>query len=466
MLLARVNHFHLLLLLHLTTPTSTTTTSAAPFTITHNGPAILPTLSGTTTTPVFRLPMSFDLNRLRADYISATKDWDWSKDCDSGHSRPLLSESQISNIIPFGFPFHTPAPRENFLQECCPYFTSIYDYFKGKTQVVAMRLLQRRPLTAYVMHSDDDLNSAAENVRRFQIPIHGEQLSGLLLTLAHNSMLPVIAQRGENYQNDNPLLGTVHHYPPDGMHKVLQWWRKNNHTNSTNARSSSTSTTVRGGGDHGYTHELMALAKHVTDFSELGAVYRLTPGYLHHFDTRTKHTIVNLSPFNRVTLAIDVIMNDELARSGMAMHDDASMLKERQRRDNVMLDAARTLRRKFGRVGTIKIDSPRSGVVVGEEIDVDMSVSFKSTVEYDTYKVWCGKTVQASALQLAQGDCRVVLYVGEQLVEERKTVETIKMDLRRIVDGTVLRLKVKIFCSDGVLLMESDQLVLHVHSRQ
>ena len=60
---------------------------------------------------------------------------------------------------------------------------SIYKYFSERTDVIAMRLLKRKSLTAYSLHSDDDLDALGGDIKRFQIPILNADLSGLLLTL-------------------------------------------------------------------------------------------------------------------------------------------------------------------------------------------------------------------------------------------------------------------------------------------
>ena len=424
----------LLLLLQFSPSTPTLPFQTMPGTTT-----ILNTLSGTPTTPVFRLPWSFDLARLHTDLAAATLDWDWNSKEAKGHSMPLLSASQVPLTVGFPLPFHVPTPVEGFLQECCPYFFSIFEFFNEKTQVVSMRLLKRSPLTAYVLHSDNDLDAAGNNVKRFQIPILNQDLSGLLLTSLHGSILPIVAARGEKYNETNPLLNAMEHYPAKGRHKIPQWYGKN------------------------YTNELLKLTRHVNDFVELGAAYRLTTGYMHHFDTRTLHTIVNLSPHDRITLAIDVVVNEALQSPDIAtgqIFAAAVQASELERQNRVMVQAAEQLyARNQGHLGTIALDTPTSGARYDTHaIDVEMSVSFANVEEYDAYKILCGTTVNAPTKQLVAGNCRVEIIVGDDIVAVRNRIETIAMVG---VKPGEWKIQTRVLNQRNQILMASDTVVFY-----
>ena len=89
-----------------------------------------------------------------------------------------------------------PLAEEGFLASNCPYIYEIYKYFSSRASVIALRFLRRMPLTAYGLHNDADLHAAGEGIRRFQIPIVNPSRSGLLLMLKHESMVPVVVDRG------------------------------------------------------------------------------------------------------------------------------------------------------------------------------------------------------------------------------------------------------------------------------
>lgn len=384
-----------------------------PFhTATNNTVDILHAIAGKENTPIFRLPWSFDLPAMLADYQAATA---LIVESDH-HSTPLLSDSQVIKINGFLLPYQTPVTKEGFLKNSCPYFYSIYKYFSERTDVIAMRLLKRKSLTAYSLHSDDDLDALGGDIKRFQIPILNADLSGLLLTLPHHSMLPVVAARGENYVETNPLFEMLYHYPRENLHLVPQWYGKN------------------------YIDQLLKLTRHVTNFAEVGAVYRLTTGQMHHFDTRTKHTVVNLSKKDRVTLAIDVRVNDWFKQSGNApadiFGDMASWLEiEENRKKNVMLTAAKQYHDRMGKMGKIVIDTPVSGSTIFETVSIDMSISFVSEEEYEAYKTVCGRTVDAGEKQLMIGNCRVELFFDDKVVAEKDKIETVTLDLQLIQSG-------------------------------
>ena len=418
-----------------------TVSNPQPFQIQANPVEMLETISGNPTTPVFRLPWLFDVERLREDYLSATKDFDWNKNLSSGHSMPLLSESQVTPKVNFPLPFHVPTPPDGFLKACCPYFSAIYDYFNARTDVVTMRLLKRNPLTAYALHSDDDLDSAAENVRRFQIPLLNQDLSGLLLTLPHNSLLPVVAQRGVEYVSSNPLLNMEYHYPRNGQHTIPKWYGSN------------------------YTDEMLALMRHVDNFAELGAVYKMTTGYMHNFDTRTKHTVVNLSPNDRVTLAIDLVVNEEFTRTGVATSEifgkHGIMLgqHERQRKNKVMLEAALQLHANMLHLGKIVLEVSLAGSQEESRVVVETKVSFESVEEYDAYKTLCGKTVNADEMQVPDDNCRIELIYQNDIVATLQKVETIEIDLSAVQNGEECRLAARVIFQDKKLVMESEPVV-------
>jgi hypothetical protein len=396
-----------------------------PFKVTDTSVKVLEPLSGKTTTPVFRIPWSFDVELLKSDFISATKTWDWQKNSTSGHSMPLtvMSIFQVEEVFD-----HTPYPKKGFLEECCPYFYSIYKYFNDISPIVSMKLLRRAPLTAYALHSDDNLDAAElifkyynytgehfeGTVCRFQIPIINDDLSGILVTLPHSSLLPIVASRGLNFLEMNPLFSTSHHYPRI-VHDTPNWYGNN------------------------YTNELLELTRHVNNLVEIAAAYRLTTGYLHHFDTRIKHTVINLSKKARITLAFDILVNKGMknlklgeifGNFGNFGKGKIHRVKESNRKKNVLLNAATHIYKRTGLLGTMVINNPTNRArITSTIIVIDLSVSFLNTYFYDTYKIYCGSTVNAKDEQLVDGECRVELFFENHLVVIRNRIETIELNL-------------------------------------
>merc|ERR1711871_386561 len=158
-----------------------------------------------------------------------------------------------------------------------------------------MRLLKREALTAYGLHNDEDLH-VRPNIRRFQIPVFSEDEEAMLLVTPYISEVPLAALRGTNFSSENPLLGRLA-WPLDGKDRARadgsKWFEH----------------------EGGYEKQRRALNLLVDDFASLGSVYKLKRGYLNHFDTIRRHTLVNLAQTPRLTLILDIEENDWLHTS-------------------------------------------------------------------------------------------------------------------------------------------------------
>ena len=147
-----------------------------------------------------------------------------------------------------------------------PYFKEIFDSFK--TEVVGYVLQERLPYSSYGLHEDRDLG---EDIIRFQIPIITNDDVWLC-----NTDYDVIPE-------DIRLL-----YEEDGLNDGSNLW----------------------------THEVFD-DKNQTEFSKFRKgfhehyrCYRLPPGVMYHFDTSTIHTLFNGGDTRKVSLLIDVKVND------------------------------------------------------------------------------------------------------------------------------------------------------------
>jgi hypothetical protein len=239
-----------------------------------------------------------------------------------------------------------------------------------------------------------------------------------------------------------------------------------------------------------YTSEHLELTNHVDNLVEIAAAYQLTTGFLHHFNTRIKHTIINLSKKARMTLAFDIVVNkafQNLEMAGQIFGDSKGghRRKESERQRNVMLNAASAMYDQYGVLGTMVIDHNRasststptstttSTTTSTNILVVDLSVSFLNTHLYDTYKIYCGSTVKAMNEQLVDGVCRVELYFDNYLVVARNQIETMKirldsvkmMEIRSVHNKKQLKkseytLQGRVVNQKGQVLMQSESVVI------
>jgi len=210
---------------------------------------------------------SFDVDRLRQDLATATKDWDWKRGC-FGHSLPLtthkLSEfgaTHYNNLVKSvdGEP-ELEAPDR--LDECL-YFREIFNSFRCEKS--SFRILRRPAHSSYTLHRDSDLG---EETFRFQIPIESNPDVRLLVSSTDN---------GEDFIVSGADYRKVEDWDAEGIgcDKMKSWFEKFVWLNDDKVR-----------------------------------VYQTKPGKLYSFRTPANyHNILNFGHEDRFTLAIDLVAN-------------------------------------------------------------------------------------------------------------------------------------------------------------
>ena len=384
--------------------------------------------------PLWRLPWVFDLAALRRDVRVALEGWDWAAS-EFGHARPLLPRAALP-----------PAFRDHFINrphadaglfDRCPYLAKVHGWFAARTEVVAFRLLRRRPLTAYGLHNDEDLH-VTPDIRRVQIPVDAEVAEGLLLLLPEASFLPVIAARGADFAATNALLNQ-HAYPecqtgPPGEcgdDRADSWWAERNSS---------------------YDAERLRLEALVADFAELGAVHELEPGRLHYFDTMRRHTLVNMGTRDRVTLVLDLRENDWVREHMPALRarDDGGLAARAA--------AARAYAAREGFLGAVSIDEPARGALLADgSVELRLGVRFPSTLHLDAFEALCGGVLgkaqvpgSACAAAVTQVD-RGSAGLGDATaaVDVLTHPQNAALDTRRCAGGQACELRATITFGDG-----------------
>lgn len=153
---------------------------------------------------------------------------------------------------------HNSVPFSGAL-DSCPYLKSIFDSFQ--TEKAAFRLLRRVAGSAYAFHDDKDRGS---NIARFQIPINTSRYAFLLIA-------------GDGLD--------IKRFDTDGS------------------------------GFKGDENRDIWFNMKQLDEACAGAVelFYLEPGCMNYFDTDQVHTLINAGKEERVTLSLDMVMNDWLA---------------------------------------------------------------------------------------------------------------------------------------------------------
>jgi len=140
----------------------------------------------------------------------------------------------------------------------CPYLNSIFDSFR--TEKAAFRLLRRLPKTAYAFHDDKD---RGKHIARFQIPINTSENAFLLIAT-----------------NDIDLR-----------------------------RFDVDSSGFKGDSEGNIWFNLEQLHSACANDVEL---FYLDAGFLNYFDTDQVHTLINGDTDERITLSIDMVVNEWL----------------------------------------------------------------------------------------------------------------------------------------------------------
>jgi hypothetical protein len=149
-----------------------------------------------------------------------------------------------------------------------PYFKEIFDSFE--TEIAGFMLQERKPYSSYGLHEDRGLG---KKVKRFQIPIITNGDVWLCITDHH--VIP----------EDIRLL-----YEKDGLNDGSNLW----------------------------THEVFedknkqAFRNFKERFDGYYKCYKLPPGIMYHFDVTNIHTLFNGGSTSKVSLLIDLKVNDWL----------------------------------------------------------------------------------------------------------------------------------------------------------
>lgn len=195
----------------------------------------------------------FDKEKLAAEVTVATG----ISSFDDGPYGNCISLPSAEDLGPPFRTHHNNVPFSGALGQC-PYLDEIFDSFL--TEKAAFRLLRRKAKTAYALHDDKDKGS---NILRFQIPVNTNENSFLLL--AH----------------DDIDLGEF---------ESLATRTRNENTSSVS-------------------FDLKKLDEILAGRFEL---FSLQPGQLYYFDTDNIHTLINAGDQQRVTLSLDLVINDWL----------------------------------------------------------------------------------------------------------------------------------------------------------
>ncbi|MBM3779472.1 MAG: hypothetical protein FJW23_14755 [Acidimicrobiia bacterium] len=202
---------------------------------------------------VLRTPYVYDLRRLADEAGIARGILDFSQG-PYGNGVSLPSADQI---IESHREHRNNVPFSGALERC-PYMKEMFDSFQ--TGKAAFRLLRRGPKAAYAFHDDRD---KGPRVARFQIPFVTSDRAFLLIA---NDRLDI-----RRFDTDGSGLA--------GDANGDVWF------------------------------DMARLHRAGEGAIEL---YRLEAGYLHYFDTNDVHTLVNAADDERITLSLDVILNDWL----------------------------------------------------------------------------------------------------------------------------------------------------------
>jgi hypothetical protein len=203
----------------------------------------------------------FPVERLLNDLAIATSGWDWSQGA-YGHSLSLPAREQIH-----------PAERDHAnnipyadVLDRCPFFREIFDSFE--CEKASFRLLRRPPLSSYAWHTDQD---KGPEVVRFQIPIITNDQSTIVIT---------------DYRQYDEFRFTDQRMSEEEAFEQYPAFKQ---------------------ADQGHFEE------HV-----------LEAGRLYYFNTSRFHNLFNRGTTERITLAMDFVVNDWLRRRYPAIEEECA----------------------------------------------------------------------------------------------------------------------------------------------
>ena len=196
----------------------------------------------------------YDVSAMRAEVEIARRILDF----DKGPYKNAISLPSAEQVYAPYKSHHNNVPFSSALDRCA-YLKSIFDSFQ--TEKTTFRLLRRLPKTAYAFHDDKDRGS---DIARFQIPINTSNLAFLLIA-----------------KNEVDL--------------------RRFDTDSSGFEGDSN-------GDVWFNMEQL----HDACADDVKLFY-LEAGYVNYFDTDQVHTLINAEPEERITLSLDLVMNEWLA---------------------------------------------------------------------------------------------------------------------------------------------------------
>jgi hypothetical protein len=203
---------------------------------------------------VLRSPRRYDLARLAADAERAAAIQAFGRGA-YGHAISLPAAEQLDERFrdhPNNHPFAD-------VLGACPSLREVFEDLASPK--ASFRLLRRGPHSAYGLHDDKD---KGVDVIRMQIPIVTNDLSFLVVARAEAAELDVFAETPDAFAPDEH--GDIWF----DMDKLAAVW-----------------------GDR-------------------LALFRLEPGRIYFFDTDRVHTLINAGDAPRVTLAVDLVLDDWL----------------------------------------------------------------------------------------------------------------------------------------------------------
>ena len=208
----------------------------------------------------------YDIEKLQIDRKYVEERFRY-EDGEYSHKISLPSIDEISESHKY---FHENVPYRGVLGYT-PYFKEIFDSFE--TEIAGFILQRRRPYSSYGLHEDAfESHSMGENIKRFQIPI---------------------------ITNDNVWLCTTdYHFIPETIRLLYE---------KEGLNYGKSNMTTREVYDDRNENEFRKFKKR---FNGHYKCYKLPTGIMYYFDIGKIHTLFNGGSTPKISLIIDVKVND------------------------------------------------------------------------------------------------------------------------------------------------------------
>jgi hypothetical protein len=424
-------------------------------------------------TPLFQLPWLFDVEQLQREVLEVAREHDWEKS-EYGHALPLLEAAELSGEFLSHF-INLPHMRSGQLDRCCPLMSRIKRFFTANTELISMRLLRRQPLTAYGLHNDEDLH-VHPNIRRFQIPVETHEQDALLLTTPFSGLMDLAAARGPAFANENELL-SQHAWPLNNCDRHVDWFQRAECVKMEPGGAEGRvrrNVSASPAHDDGYAYERRRLEDWVRDFAELGSVYELAAGRMHHFDTMRRHTLVNLGARTRITLVLDLLDNDWMKLVMPTITQGVKSNLQADANGVEQLKRATQFRdwHRNGHLGFVSLELPFNGTILeGPYIIPALRTSLETPEHHRAFKAFCGHLVNEPAYQYAPEGCHAYLSQHSTApgAAAAKTAELPSLinryDLaldRGLCFGGACKLSVRVVDSTGVDILRPSTTVVYL----